>query len=52
MTHVQYLGIAFGLVWIGLALYLFSIARRQAKLEAEISKLSARSPNGSAGGLD
>ena len=36
---LAYLGAAFALVWIGIGLYLFSIARRQRRLEEKLNKL-------------
>ncbi|MGI8426393.1 MAG: CcmD family protein [Actinomycetota bacterium] len=40
-TKLVYLGAAFALVWIGISLYLFSITRRQRRLEEKITKLQA-----------
>jgi len=38
MDNLGFLGIAYALVWIGFALYLFSIARRLRKLEDRLDR--------------
>jgi len=44
-SKLVYLGAAFALVWIGIGLYLFSITRRQRRLEEKMTKLQADRDN-------
>ncbi|HVL50158.1 MAG TPA: CcmD family protein [Actinomycetota bacterium] len=41
MDGLGFLGLAYGLVWLGIALFLFSISRRQRSLEKRIDELIA-----------
>jgi CcmD family protein len=41
MTHLNYLGIAYAVVWIGISAYLLSLARRQRALEKRLKDLTS-----------
>lgn len=41
MDGLGFLGLAYGLVWLGIALFLFSVSRRQRSLEKRIDELRA-----------
>ena len=48
MDGLQFLGLAFVLVWVGIVLFLFSVTRRQRALEKRIEELqSAEKSSGS-----
>jgi CcmD family protein len=42
MDNLGFLGIAYAIVWIALAAYLFSIVRRQRSLEKRMDELQRR----------
>ncbi len=46
MDGLGFLGLAYGLVWIGIALFLFSVSRRQRALEKRIEELRASEKKG------
>ncbi len=48
MDGLGYLGLAFVLVWVGIALFLFSVSRRQRALEKRIEELRSSEKSGNA----
>ncbi|HEX2053348.1 MAG TPA: CcmD family protein [Actinomycetota bacterium] len=46
MEGLGYLGLAYGIVWAGIALFLFSVSRRQRALEKRIAELSTPEKKG------
>ena len=42
MTPIRYLGLAFALIWIILALYLLFLGRRAARLRGELLEIRRR----------
>lgn len=46
MDGLGYLGLAYALVWVGIALFLFSVTRRQRSLEKRVEELTASEKSG------
>lgn len=46
MEGLGFLGLAYGLVWLGIALFLFSVSRRQRDLEKRVEELGASEKRG------
>jgi CcmD family protein len=44
MTHLNYLGIAYAVAWIGISAYLLSLSRRQRALEKRLKDLQSEKP--------
>jgi CcmD family protein len=42
MTPMHYLLLGYGLIWLGLGLYLFGLSRRIGRVHAEIEELRSR----------
>ena len=46
MTKLQYLGLAYAFIWIGLGVYLFGLGRRIERVRGEIEALRIRIGDG------
>ncbi|MEZ4648918.1 MAG: CcmD family protein [Candidatus Eisenbacteria bacterium] len=49
MSPLQYLGLAYAFIWVGLGLYLFGLGRRIDRVRGEIEELNARITDGGRG---
>lgn len=46
MTSLQYLGLAYAFIWLGLGFYLFSLGRRLGRVRGELEELRSRIDEG------
>lgn len=46
MTTLQYLGMAYAFIWVGLGIYLFGLGRRIDRVRGEIEELRLRLGDG------
>jgi CcmD family protein len=49
MTNLQYLGLAYAFIWVGLGVYLFGLGRRIDRVRGEIEELRLRIGDGGKG---